>query len=278
VDTIGWAIYLGVLGVFGLVFGSFGNVVIWRLPRGESLNSPPSHCPVCDTPIRYRDNIPIVSWLLLGGQCRECGARISARYPLIELLSGGLFVLAGALYGLTWQAIVAAFFFYVLLLLTAIDIDTMRLPNRLVLILFVGGVTLAVAGSLLDVPLVPLIQDEDGLLATPVAAAALGAAIGALVSLGIALAYSAVRGKQGLGFGDVKLLGAMGLYLGPYVLMAFFLGSLIGAVWGIASSRRAGEGVAHRIPFGPFLALGGVLTVVVGPSLWSAYLSVLNVT
>lgn len=277
-DATTWVVYLGVLGVFGLVFGSFGNVVIWRLPRGESLNSPPSHCPACNTPISYRDNIPVLSWLLLRGRCRACGIEISPRYPTVELVSGALFVLAGVLYGLTWQALVAVFFFYLLLLLTAIDIDTMRLPNKLVIVLFGGGIFFVLLSALLDLPLAPLTVAGQGWLANPVVAAAAGAAAGVAVSLGIALIYSRIRGQQGLGLGDVKLLGAMGLYLGPYVLMAFFLGSLLGAVWGVVSSRRAGEGATHKIPFGPFLAAGAVLTAAIGPTLWSAYLNVLNIT
>ena len=223
-DTIGWALYLTALALFGLAFGSFGNVVIWRLPRGESLNSPPSHCPSCDAPIRYRDNVPVVSWALLRGRCRDCGAAISARYPAVELISAALFVLAGVLFGPTWQVLVAVFFFYVLLLLTAIDIDTMRLPNTLVIVLAVGGGAAVVLGQMLGLPLAPLVQAETGPLSEPLVAAAVGALVGLGVSLGIALIYRGIRGKQGLGMGDVKLLGTMGIFLGPYVLMAFVPG------------------------------------------------------
>jgi leader peptidase (prepilin peptidase)/N-methyltransferase len=278
VDAIGQVVYLGVLALLGLVFGSFGNVVIWRLPRGESLSSPPSHCPECGSPIRYRDNLPVLSWLLLRGRCRDCGTRISPRYPAVELVSGALFVLAGVLYGVEWQALVAICFFYILLLLTAIDLDTMRLPNTLVIVLAsIGGAT-ALISQVSGVPLAPLLLSRSGLLSEPAAAALVGAALGAGLSLGIALLYRAARGRQGLGMGDVKLLGAMGLYLGPYVLMAFFLGSMIGAVWALVAAGRAPEGGAHRVPFGPFLSAGAVLTVAVGAWLWGSYLGVLGVT
>jgi leader peptidase (prepilin peptidase)/N-methyltransferase len=278
VDTIEWALYIGALALFGLAFGSFGNVVIWRLPRGESLNSPPSHCPACGSPIRYRDNIPVVSWAALRGRCRDCGAAISPRYPAVELISAALFVLAGVLYGLSAQAFVAAFFFYVLLLLTAIDIDTLRLPNSLVVVLAAGGVAAAVLAQVFEVPLAPLLTPQVGYLSEPLVAAGVGAFIGIALSLGIALLYAAVRGRQGMGMGDVKLLGAMGLFLGPYVLMGFLLGAFVGAVWGVASSVRAGEGGQRKIPFGPFLAAGALLTVMFGTQLWSWYLSVIDIT
>jgi leader peptidase (prepilin peptidase)/N-methyltransferase len=271
-------LYLALLGVLGLVFGSFGNVVIWRLPRGESLSSPPSRCPKCGAQLQWRDNVPVLSWLSLRGRCRSCDAVISARYPVVEVASAALFVLAGLLYGLEWQALVAIFFFYVLLLLTMIDIDTMRLPNTLVIVLAGGGSVAALLGQLLGISLAPLLELESGLLAEPLVAAAVGALIGVGISLGIALLYQLARGRQGLGMGDVKLLGVMGIFLGPYVLMAFFLGALVGAVWGVASSLRASEGARHKIPFGPFLSLGAVLTIVAGVPLWDWYLSVLSVT
>jgi leader peptidase (prepilin peptidase)/N-methyltransferase len=162
--------------------------------------------------------------------------------------------------------------------LTAIDIDTMRLPNALVIVLAAGGAIAVVLAQVLGVPLAPLLEVETGPMAEPLVAAGVGVLIGVGVSLGIALLYQLIRGKRGLGMGDVKLLGSMGLFLGPYVLMAFFLGALVGAVWGVASSLRASEGPGHKIPFGPFLSLGAVLTVSIGLPLWTWYVGVLNVT
>jgi leader peptidase (prepilin peptidase)/N-methyltransferase len=271
-------LYVALLGVFGLVFGSFANVVIWRLPRGEALSNPPSHCPNCNTAIRWRDNVPVLSWVLLRGRCRDCSAPISPRYPLIEVASALAFMLAGYLYGVTPQAAFGIVFFYFLLLLTAIDIDTFRLPNVLVAVLAAIGLAGAVAAQVLGLSLVPLIGIESGALAEPLAAAVAGALIGAGMSLLIALVYRGFRGREGFGMGDVKLLGAMGLYLGPYVVVAFFLGSIVGAVWGIVAARRSGGGLAAKMPFGPFLALGGVLTAAFGEALWTGYLRVLGIT
>jgi len=254
--------------VLGLVFGSFANVVIWRFPRGESLSRPPSHCPRCGHPIRWRDNIPVLSWLLLRARCRDCGERISARYPLVELASGLLWVLAGALYGCSARTGVAAFLFYLLLVLSMIDLDTMRLPNPLVaLVAAVGGAALVLAqlGVAEAAPLTPTSWP-------PIVAGLIGAVLGGGVSLAIASLYRAIRKATGFGMGDVKLLGALGLYFGSYVLMVLFFGSLIGAVVGIALASSSRESLrTKKIPFGPMLAIGAVLTAVAGPALWTWY-------
>jgi leader peptidase (prepilin peptidase)/N-methyltransferase len=269
------AFYLIALFVFGLVFGSFGNVVIWRLPRGESLSSPGSHCPSCGHPVRPRDNVPVVSWLLLRGRCRDCGAPISVRYPVIEFASGGLWVLAGLAFGVSWSAAVAVVLFYVLLLLAAIDLDTMRLPNPLVALLAVTGLAAAVASQLTGVPVAPLTPlPSAGWLSQPLAAALFGVVVGGAVPIGIAYAYMALRKRKGMGEGDFKLIGAAGLFLGPYVLVALLLGSLLGAVSGLALARGEGPLSSRRFPFGPFLAAGIILAAVAGPALMRWYLSV----
>lgn len=192
--------FLFALALFGLVFGSFANVVIWRFPRGESLSSPPSRCPACETPISWYDNVPIASWVVLRGRCRTCGTRISPRYPLVEGLSALLWVSAGAVFGQTWQTAFAIAFFYLLMILSFIDLDLMRLPDPLVgltaLIGLVGAIGSAVTGARL-VPLTPVL----GLPAAPVATAAIGALLGVGVSMAIALLYSAVRKVDGFGGG-----------------------------------------------------------------------------
>lgn len=264
--------WLTSLFLFGLVFGSFGNVVIWRLPRKESLSSPPSHCPKCDTPIRWYDNVPVLSWLVLGGRCRMCKAPISPRYPSVELLSGLLWVAAGWRFGESLTALAAAFFFYMLLLLAFIDWDTMRLPNSLVAIVFVTGFLGALVSQFTQFSVTPLLSSAaSGPLSEPVVAALLGAVSAAGIVLAIGLVYSALRGAQGYGMGDVKLLAAMGVYLGLYSLMALFIGTLVGAVYGVAAARGTKEGGRHRFAFGPFLAMGGVVAALAGPWIWAWY-------
>lgn len=264
--------WLAALMLFGLAFGSFGNVVIWRLPRGESLSTPPSHCPKCETPIAWYDNVPLLGWLALRGKCRACGAPISLRYPGVELSSGILWVLAGIRFGQTPAALAAAAFLYLLLLLTLIDWDTMHLPNGLVGVLFGIGLAGALASQFTAVRVTPLLEwDAGGPLANPLVHALVGSLAGAGIVLALSLVYALIRKTQGMGMGDVKLLAAMGAFLGVYSLMALFLGTVVGAVYGVASGMRSGEGGSHKFPFGPFLAAGGAITLFVGPALWSWY-------
>lgn len=267
-----------VLGLFGLLFGSFGNVVIWRVPRGESIVSPPSHCPRCGHPVRWFDNVPVVSWLVLRGRCRDCGGPISVRYPAVEAISGALWALAGWRWGISLSALVGAAFFYLLMLLAAVDIDTGRLPNPLVAIMAGIGLTATVLSQLTGLPAAPLVDPPAaGWLSMPVVWALVGSGAGLVASWAIAAAYSAVRGRRGLGMGDVKFLGAIGLFLGPYVLMAYLIGNVLGAGWGIALALRARgrEAGAIEVRFGPFLAAGAVLTALAGPALWGGYLGLI---
>ena len=279
--------------MFGLVFGSFANVVIWRFPRGESLSHPDSHCPICDTPIQWRDNIPVLSWLMLRGKCRACGVKISARYPVVELMSGALWVLAGLRFGPSLHVVFAVAFFYLLLLLAWIDIDTMRLPNALVALLAVVGLAGALTAQLTGVPAVPLIGGTVTSIPSPLLMAILGALMSAVPALLLSLIMAAILKRPALGMGDVKLLGAMGVFLGAYGLMAFFVGSLVGVVFALMSR---GPSVAESsddsgplptsdeepskrglFPFGPALAMGAVIVTLVGPQVWAWYLSLLAV-
>lgn len=262
--------------LFGLLFGSFANVVIWRVPRGESIASPGSHCPRCEAPIAWHDNVPVLSWLVLRARCRSCGAPIPARYPIVEATSGLLFAVAAIGFGVSWAAVVAMVLSWFLLVLSVIDLDTMRLPNPLVGTLAGVGLTAAVAGQVTGAHLAPLVgMARSGWLSDPVPAALLGAAIGVAISGGLAGLYGLVRGRRGLGMGDVKLLAVLGLFLGPYVVMCMFLGSLLGMVAGLAAAR--GRSAAEtKIPFGPWLAAGGLLTALVGPALWSWYLGLVG--
>ncbi|MCL4079153.1 prepilin peptidase [Coriobacteriia bacterium Es71-Z0120] len=252
--------------VFGLVFGSFANVVIWRLPRGESLVAPGSHCPTCGTPIAWHDNVPVLSWLVLRGRCRTCREPISARYPLVEIASGVLWAAAALRWGASLKTAFAIALFYLLLILSAIDLDHRRLPNPLVALLFTIGVAGA-AASAAGLSACPLTGGATG--ATALLDAAVGVLLGGGVPLLAALLYERVRGRTGLGMGDVKLLGALGLFLGPHVLIALFLGSVVGSVVGLATRARSKEAA---IPFGPYLAAGAVVTALWGDGLVAAYL------
>jgi len=236
--------------IFGACAGSFLNVVIWRVPRGESIVSPPSHCPNCGERIKARDNVPIVSWLLLRGRCRNCGEPISARYPLVEALVAVVFAAITAIHGvhwdLAWQLPLAA----VLIAVAFIDLDLQVIPNKIVYPAAVWGVVSAVLIRLSDLP------------------ALLAWGAGAFLFLLIAaLVY-----PGGMGMGDVKLAGVMGLYLGSSVLPALLVAFLSGSVVGITMMARHGAQARKMgVPFGPFLALGGIVALLVGPDLVNAY-------
>lgn len=298
------AIFLVALTTFGLVFGSFANVVIWRFPRGESLSHPDSHCPICENPIRWHDNIPVFSWLALRGRCRACGVRISFRYPSVELTSGLLWLAAGVRFGVTLQTAAAIAFFYLLMILAFIDLDTMRLPNTLVGMLALMGLSGAAISEYARVTVVPLFG--AGLLgSSPLVAAVAGALVCSVPALTLSLVMSALLKRPALGMGDVKLLGVIGIFLGAYGLLAFFVGSLVGAVYGVAThrshARKVGaevevpagasgrdsrpdvaetsdlRGAGSPFSFGPALVLGAVVATLVGPQMWNWYQSLFMV-
>ncbi|HZG48387.1 MAG TPA: prepilin peptidase [Thermoleophilaceae bacterium] len=239
-----------VAGLFGGVIGSFLNVVAHRLPRGESLASPPSRCPECGTTIKPYDNLPVVGWLLLRGRCRSCGARISVRYPLVELVTALVFAGVVAVRGLDADLVLELPFVAALIALAAIDFDHQLLPNKIVYPLAVWGV------------IATLLVDRDDLVEN------LAAGAGAFLFLFAAV----VAYPRGMGMGDVKLAGAMGLYLGLAVIPALLVAFLAGSAVGVAILVR--EGVSARkkaVPFGVFLALGGVVGVLAGPELIELY-------
>jgi leader peptidase (prepilin peptidase)/N-methyltransferase len=244
------ALEIAFIAVLGAVLGSFLNVVIHRLPLGESLASPGSRCPSCGTPIAPYDNVPVLSWLLLRGRCRHCGASISPRYPTVELLTAAAFAAVVAVRGFDDDLLLELPFVACLIALAGIDLDHKLLPNKIVYPMAVYGL---VAAAIVD----------TGDLVEHLIAGACG-----FLFLFIAvLAY-----PRGMGMGDVKLAGAMGLYLGlslvPAMLTAFLTGSLVGLV------MMAREGVQARkkaVPFGVFLALGGIVGVLAGPELIELY-------
>lgn len=244
--------------VFGLVIGSFLNVVVWRVPRGESIVSPPSACPSCGHQIRAYDNIPVLSWLVLHGRCRDCGEPISMRYPLVELGTACLFAVAALVIGLDWALPAYLYFAAIAVALSLIDLDTKKLPNAIVLPSYPVALALLLLPAALD-------PAWDSYVRALLGAVALFAFYFLL-----AFVYPA-----GMGFGDVKLAGVIGLYLGwlgwgPLIVGAF-LGFLLGAVvgGGLMVARRAKMKTA--IPFGPFMLLGAWLAVVWGQPLADLY-------
>lgn len=239
-------------GLFGAVIGSFLNVVVYRLPRHESLVSPPSRCPDCGTEIKPYDNVPVLGWLWLRGRCRACKASISPRYPLVEATCAALAVavvlLKHSAHDITLGLVLVA----VLVPVALIDLDVRRIPNRIT-----GPAALAAVA--IGAALRP-----SGLPEQLIAGAA---AAGFL--LAFALAY-----PRGMGMGDVKLAGVLGLFLGRSVAVAILAAVLLGTVVGVVVMSRVGlqEGRKTAVPFGPFLALGGVIALLAGPSIVHWYL------
>jgi leader peptidase (prepilin peptidase)/N-methyltransferase len=243
---------LTLAGLIGAIFGSFLNVVVWRLPRGESLVAPRSACPACGVPVRPRDNVPVLSWLLLRGRCRDCAAPISRRYPLVEALTAALLVLVVVAKGADRDVWLGLVFVLLLVPIVFIDLDHRIIPNRLTLI---GAVA---------APLLVVATRPDSLVEHLVAGAGAGGFF-----LAAALAY-----PSGMGMGDVKLAGVMGLFLGravgPAIFVALLAGSLVGAA--IIARKGATEGRKTAVPFGPFLALGGLVGLLAGDAVVDAYL------
>lgn len=245
-----------VLGLLGLAVGSFLNVCIYRLPRGESLNVPASHCTACSRPLAWYENIPLVSWLILRGRCRTCREPISAVYPAVEAITAAVFVAGYAIYGLTPLLAVRLLFACAMIVLFAIDFRHYILPNVITL----PGI---VVGFLLSFVLPP-----------GWAASLIGLLAGGGVLLAIAEAYYRLRGVEGLGMGDVKMLAMIGAFLGWQLMLvtlvlASFAGSLVGV--GLMIARRGGA--KHALPFGTFLAVGALVAAVAGEQLFDWYLA-----
>lgn len=238
------------LGAFGAAIGSFVNVLAYRMPRRESVVKPRSRCPQCNTQIAAYDNIPVVSWLLLRGHCRHCGTSIPARYPLVEALTALLFVAVGLKIGLEDTLLPALAFTITLVAAAETDLEHRIIPNRL---MAVSAVAAVVLWAIADPSRLP-----ENLIA--------GAAAGGVMFL-VAIAYPA-----GMGMGDVKLAGVMGLYLGASVAPALFIGFAAGALVGIGIVLVRGAAARKQgVPFGPFLAFGGIVALLYGPELIDWY-------
>ncbi len=276
-------LYLSLIFLFSLMVGSFLNVVIHRLPImmertwhaeysdyfGDDEETPPatgrynlmvprSRCPHCDHPIGALENIPLLSWLWLRGRCRNCHAPISARYPLVELLTALLSVSVAAALAPGWGTLAALLLTWTLVALTFIDLDKMLLPDQLTLPLLWGGLLFNLAGGF-----VPL---ADGVV---------GAMAGYLVLWSLYWAFKLLTGKEGMGYGDFKLLAALGAWLGWQALpIVLLLSSLAGAIIGISLILLRNHHQGKPIPFGPYLAIAGWITLLWGDSITRWYLDV----
>jgi leader peptidase (prepilin peptidase)/N-methyltransferase len=243
--------------LFGLAVGSFLNVVIYRVPRKESVISPRSRCPRCGTQLAERDNIPVVSWLVLRGKCRSCGEPISGRYPLVELLTAVLFGAVGLRFGADWYVPAFLALTACLIAVSLIDLEHFIVPNRVLGATIVVGAPLIVAAA--------AAHDWSDLRGSVIAAA-----IGFVLLLAINLIYPA-----GMGMGDVKLAGVEGLFLGlltvGHLFVGLFLGFLLGSVGGVLLIATGIRSRKDHIPFAPFLAAGALLAVFVGSPILDLY-------
>ena len=242
----------------GLVVGSYLNVVVYRLPRGLSTVRPRSSCPGCGAQIQARDNIPVLSYILLRGACRHCGARISPRYPAVELLTGLLFALCFLSFGLTLATPIAMLFVALMISLALIDAEHFILPDKLTYPGTAAGLALS--------PWSPF---------TDLRGALLGAVLGAGALLLIIGIWYLVRRQMGMGLGDPKMLATIGAFLGVGgVVVTLFLSSVLGSVVGVVLLSRGG-GLQSRLPFGVFLAIAALIALFAGPTLVESYLRLL---
>ena len=249
--------------VLGCLIGSFLNVVVHRVPRGESVVRPASRCPGCGSAVRRRDNVPVLSWLLLRGRCRDCSAPISARYPLVELGTGALFAAVTWAVGPSWALPAYLYLAAIAVALALIDLDVRRLPDAIVLPSYPVVAALLLAASA---------AEGDW-------AAALRAAVGALALYAFYFVLAVAR-PGGMGFGDVKLAGVLGMALAWHgwaaLAVGAFAGFLLGGVMGLAliAVRRAGR--RSHVPFGPFMLAGAALGLAAGDGLGEWYLGLLG--
>lgn len=262
--------------LLGLCVGSFLNVCVYRLPRDKSLIWSRSHCPNCDSKIGWFDNIPLLSFIFLGGRCRHCGDRISAQYFVGELMSGVVFVICGVWWltppSTEWiNFFLSAFFIVIAITITRIDWSHSIIPNELNFSLIVSGLLL---GAVPHYPFKTV--QEAGLSYTQWGQALLGLLIGGGIFLFLALISPLIYGRPALGMGDVKLMAGFGAWMGvKLTILTIIIGSIIGAVIGTTWMWIQGESLRTEIPFGPFLCAGGIIVWIVGQDLWTWYVSLL---
>jgi leader peptidase (prepilin peptidase) / N-methyltransferase len=281
------ALFVGVAFVFGLLIGSFLNVVIYRVPKmlerdwqsqcdelaGKepapqakfNLVTPRSACPSCNTPIKASQNVPVLSWLWLKGRCAKCGAKISARYPIVELLTGLAFAAVAFKFGYSLEAAAGMVLTAFLIALTGIDLDTQFLPDNLTLPLVWGGLLLSLLAPVWAESAAPMDPKT----------AIIGAAAGYLSLWSVYQLFKLLTGREGMGYGDFKLLGALGAWMGWKMLLPIILfSSAVGAI--VGTIQLAVQGKHHRTPiaFGPYLAAAGWLALMFGHEVTERYLKI----
>ncbi len=243
--------------IFGSFIGSFLNVCIFRLPREESIVFPGSHCPQCNHPIRFYDNIPVFSYLLLRGRCRFCHQPISIQYPLVEGTTAFFSLILFIKYGITWSYLFFFAFVAALIVITVIDLYHQIIPD----VISLPGMGIGLLASLV-LPHISFLNSLAGLL------------LGGGSLFLVATVYQRLFKREGLGGGDVKLLGMIGAFLGwKAVILTILFGSLIGAIVGVTLMISKGEDSKYAIPFGPFLSLGAVIALFYGEPLLRWYLA-----
>jgi leader peptidase (prepilin peptidase)/N-methyltransferase len=262
--------------VLGLLIGSFLNVCIARLPEGKSIVFPSSRCPRCDCPIRPYDNIPVISYLMLRGKCRSCKEPISWQYPVVEILTALTFWATFAVLGLQLKTVLLLLFFSAMIVLVFIDLNHRILPD----VITKPGIAAGLLFSLL-VPVqdgtARMISDVSGVpLDHPMLLSFLDSLIGALVCGGflwlIAEAYLRIRKIEGLGFGDIKLMGMVGAFLGiRLALLTIMLGSFMGAIIGVIYIKFAGKDSRYELPFGSFLGIAAIIAALRGAQVINGY-------
>lgn len=259
-------LYFTLLAFFGgACIGSFANVCIHRIPREESIVHPRSRCPSCGKLIAWYDNIPLLSFFLLRGRCRHCGARISLRYPLVEVLTASLFLALWNRYGFDIRTLIYMGLTVALLIATFVDFDFMIIPDRISL----GGMPVGLLASALVPALHGQSETWPALQASLVGLVAGSGSLYIVAWLG-RLAFK----KDAMGMGDVKLLGTIGAFLGwPGVLFTVLLSSLIGSIVGVVLILSGGKGWQSRIPYGPYLAIAAIVWILGGSAWWQAYVN-----
>ncbi len=270
-----------VVFLFGLIIGSFLNVCIVRLPRGRSIVSPPSQCPRCKTKIKFYDNIPLISFLLLRGRCRSCGLPISWRYPLVELMNGLFYLWIIHDFWFTGEAVLLMAFCSSLIVITFIDLDFLIIPD---VITFPGMLIGVLAGpfflSSLSEPLpfhLGYILPHAGPRLVGLLNSVIGMLCGALPLYTIGRLWEKLRHEEGMGGGDVKLMGMVGSFLGwKDAFLTIFLGAIVGSIAGLTLMTLKRHKRGQVIPFGPFLALGAVVTAFYGPDIIVWYLNLMR--
>ncbi len=253
-----------VVSIFGAVLGSFLNVCIVRMPKEESLIYPSSHCPGCGTPIRFYDNIPLFSYLVLLGRCRSCGVKISPRYFFVELIAAVMAVALLHVLGFGFAFFVNVLFVAALIVIAFIDLDVRIVPD----VISLPGIVLGLVFALINGWAIP---EASEAIPSPLSSL-LGIVVGGGILWAVAWGYQLISGVEGMGGGDVKLLAMIGAFLGwPSVPLTLFFASLGGAVIGLALMLTKGVGGKYALPFAPFLCLGAIAYVFFGREIIAFY-------